>query len=52
MQCPKCGREMTVDHVENGNVFVHVCLDPKCTEYRKARTESGDEKVTLIKERG
>jgi len=52
MQCPKCGMEMMVDHVEKGGTPVFVCRDPKCSEYRKAVTESGDSKRTLIEERG
>ena len=51
MQCHNCGRELTVDHVD-GETIVYVCLDPKCTEYRKAHTESGESRITQIKERG
>lgn len=50
MKCPKCGRELIIDHVE-GKVPVFVCTDPRCSEYRKARTEEGEEKDTQIKER-
>ena len=46
MDCTKCGKELLIDHVdpENGKYY-YVCLNPSCTEYRRAFNPSTNEKV-------
>jgi hypothetical protein len=39
MECPKCDKQLMLDHVDtsgNTQTYYYVCMNPKCTEYRKA----------------
>lgn len=50
----KCGREMEVDGTigtEERMRITYVCLDPRCPEYLKAVTSTGESVPTQIKEK-
>ena len=36
MDCPKCSRELFIDRVDEGGTYWYVCMNPRCTEYRRA----------------
>jgi len=54
LKCPKCPTELLLDHtkVENDKtVYVYVCMNPKCPDYKKAFTASGEQVEPQIKEK-
>ena len=45
MKCPQCNSETFVDHItQSGDTttYFYACVNPKCSEYRKAYTPTGD----------
>lgn len=51
-RCSECGNEMIIDHIsETDNItqFYYTCVNPKCTEFRKAYTPMGDESEAQVK---
>lgn len=52
MKCPKCKNETFLDHVEKWeglDKYFYVCVNPQCTEHRKAFSPSGEEAEMKIK---
>lgn len=47
--CEECGRSLMIDHVTEGGKYVYICTNPKCKNYRKALTLTGEEYDALIK---
>lgn len=47
--CSRCKMPMLLDRVE-GNNYYYTCTNPRCSEYKKAYTMSGQEKESTIKE--
>ena len=47
MKCPNCENETFIDHVTDGK-YAYVCMNPKCTIYRKAQYLTGEETETQI----
>lgn len=50
MICNKCKMPMFVDHVEEEDQYVYTCVNPNCTEFRKAMYGSGEGASTHIRE--
>lgn len=56
MNCSKCKNAMYVDSVIKTDdttkyvtaKYVYVCVNPKCEDYKKAHTLTGEEKETTI----
>lgn len=44
MDCPKCGKELLIDSVDKEGRYFWVCMNPNCSDYRKAFNPSSDEK--------
>lgn len=44
MDCPRCGKELLIDKVDENGRYFYVCFNPNCTEYRRAFNPSTDEK--------
>lgn len=44
MVCSKCGTEVYLDHMVDGKYF-YVCLNRRCSEYRKAFHPSSGEVI-------
>ena len=36
MDCPNCNSEVFIDRVDDTGRYWYVCLNPRCSEYRKA----------------
>jgi hypothetical protein len=39
MECPKCDKQLMLDHVDTSDdreTYYYVCMNPRCSEYRKA----------------
>lgn len=36
MDCPKCDRELLIDRMDENGLYWYTCINPNCTEYRKA----------------
>ena len=36
MRCPKCSRELLIDRVDESGMYWYTCINPRCTEYRRA----------------
>jgi len=34
--CPKCSKDLLIDHVDSEGKYVYVCMNPLCENYRKA----------------
>lgn len=45
MDCPRCSKELLIDHVDENGKYFYVCMNPQCSEYRRAFNPSTDEKV-------
>lgn len=52
MKCPNCGKDLFLDHVSevnNKTELYHVCMNMKCSRYRKAFKSTGEEMESHIK---
>lgn len=45
MDCHKCDKELLIDHVDKDGKYFYVCMNPNCSEYRKAFNPSTDDKA-------
>ena len=43
MDCPKCNKELLIDSVDKDGKYFYVCMNPTCTEYRRAFNPSSEE---------
>lgn len=55
MKCHQCSNELYIDHVEKSEdgrieTYVYVCMNPQCSEYRKAQTLTGETAACEIRE--
>ena len=56
MKCQSCNNEMFIDHTEQSadgliEKYVYVCVNPRCSAYRKAATLTGEDAVAKIQPR-
>lgn len=52
MNCPRCDKQLALDHVDKEGKYFYVCMNPKCSEYRRAFNPSTQEvKESEIKPR-
>lgn len=52
MKCPNCGNEMFLDHAEQvgkKTELYHVCMNKRCSKYRRAYKSEGEEMESKIK---
>ena len=50
-KCKVCGSEMMIDHDE-GAEYIHVCMNPKCRNYRQGISQSGEKSEATIQPKG
>ena len=53
MECPKCGRELLIDRVDENGKYWYTCINPSCPDFRRAfNPGSGDVTEASIKAKG